>query len=427
MTPDSPWMTRAVGARYGLVQRCEELPRNANSPLLHISVARGPRFVPGSASRIDCDGTGVSCDRDTARRIAIAESMERYCAQMPPSDAELTSARYTELAVAAVHPGLFAGFSHTQVRDIASLGILTPDTLTQWCVAHRVNTDSKILVPASFIYRALQFQSPSAFLPEGPVSGFACNTSWERAAMSGLSEVLERDALSIMWLNVLPLTVLDPVDTRVEFLLQKVMAPTGLCFDLYRIPSDSPLPVVLAVASRSGEGGSATVVGMGCRVSAVDAAEKAIYECCQVLAWLHSHDDHRPRAIIKLTDHALLYASTYGAELLRRHLKPGGKVQYLAAEADRPVADAPLAFSAAVRQLSQSGRDVLVADITTPDVKTLGMRVVKVIIPGALDISGNPQYAQLGAERLYRVPVDLGLLTERRSSERMNLLPVPLA
>lgn len=238
--------------------------------------------------------------------------------------------------------------------------------------------------------------------------------------MSGLCEVLERDNLSIMWHNTLPLIVLDPSDTRIETLLRADLASTGSCFDLFQIPSDSPLPVVLTVASSKAEGGPAAVVGLGCRASAADAAEKAIYECFQVLAWLEFHNDDRPRAIRKFQDHASLYASAYDGKLLRRHLKRGKDVPRLAAELDRPVANDPRAFINAVRQLSASNREVLVTDITTADVQTLGMRVVKVAVPGALEIQGDPRHAQLGADRLYRVPVNLGFLTDRSVPEKLK-------
>ena len=61
------------------------------------------------------------------------------------------------------------------------------------------------------------------------------------------------------------------------------------------------------------------------------------------------------------------------------------------------------------RRLRARGLDVLVVDLTTPDVRELGFRVVRVLIPGLQPLHGDHRYPFLGGTRWSEVPFRLGL------------------
>jgi ribosomal protein S12 methylthiotransferase accessory factor len=76
-----------------------------------------------------------------------------------------------------------------------------------------------------------------------------------------------------------------------------------------------------------------------------------------------------------------------------------------------------------VRRLAAAGLEVLVADLTTPDVAGLGFKVVKVLIPGMHPIDFG-YWRHLGGRRLYETPARLGYRAAYGPND-LNLFPHP--
>jgi len=75
--------------------------------------------------------------------------------------------------------------------------------------------------------------------------------------------------------------------------------------------------------------------------------------------------------------------------------------------------------------LDKRGFDVLVVDLTTPDVRELGLHVVRVLIPGLQPLHGDHCYPFLGGKRLYEVPCRLGLRNNPLREDKVFKLPHP--
>ncbi len=69
-----------------------------------------------------------------------------------------------------------------------------------------------------------------------------------------------------------------------------------------------------------------------------------------------------------------------------------------------------------VEVVRQAGLEMLVLNQTRPDI---GLPVVKVIVPGLRHF-----WSRFGAGRLYDVPVKLGWLSEPRTEDQMNPMPM---
>ena len=76
-----------------------------------------------------------------------------------------------------------------------------------------------------------------------------------------------------------------------------------------------------------------------------------------------------------------------------------------------------------VASLAMVAGDVLVADVTPPDVAALGVRVVRGIVPGFQPIHFGADQARLGHPRLFTAPHRWGL--RDRPAERADLNPDP--
>jgi YcaO cyclodehydratase, ATP-ad Mg2+-binding len=64
-------------------------------------------------------------------------------------------------------------------------------------------------------------------------------------------------------------------------------------------------------------------------------------------------------------------------------------------------------------------------DLTTPDIASLGLRVVKVLIPELQPLHGVRRYPFLGGKRLYEVPVAMGYRSTAPTEAELNPYPHP--
>jgi ribosomal protein S12 methylthiotransferase accessory factor len=88
---------------------------------------------------------------------------------------------------------------------------------------------------------------------------------------------------------------------------------------------------------------------------------------------------------------------------------------------------APIDPHAAVAALRRAGLDAIVVDLTTRDVRSLGLHVIRVVVPEAVPLVPVHATPPLAHRRLCEVPVRLGYAT-RRSIEDLDLSsPFPLA
>jgi ribosomal protein S12 methylthiotransferase accessory factor len=366
----------------------------------------------------------VSLDPELARLAAVSETVERYVSLAPAPAHLLRRGPYAELPDAAVHPRRFALHSDRQCRRTPGLQALTESKVADWCWAHSL-TGLPTLVPAALVYLRHSRRPPNNFVAEATTTGIASHVSLSHAVLNGLCEVLERDALTIAWLNSLRLRALDPAGTRVADLLSGPLARSNYAFSIFSIPSDFPFPVVLAHARRK-EGHPRAAVGVACRPSPTEAAQRALLEVTQVILRLSAKPSVPPTRIRTIDDHGDFYATERGAGLLDEKLE---------ADSTRMLSDVPRGadvtsateLTGAVQRLAGSGLEVLVVELTTADAASAGYRVVRVVVPGTLDMSGDPRWPRLGGERLYDLPVHLGLRPKRIPESRLNRLPIPLA
>ncbi|MDQ4145412.1 MAG: YcaO-like family protein [Actinomycetota bacterium] len=376
------------------------------------------------------EGTGVSPDPETARLSAIGEALERYCSAAPAHCFQLVRAPFSDLEDEALHPRFVALLSEQQYRRFPALAPLTERKVIDWSWAFSLTRERPVLVPASLVHFSCVGRGPNNFLPELSTTGLACHVDLSQAILAGVCEVLERDALAIWWHNRLPLVPLDVAGTDAAELLAGPLAASGAEFSLFGLPTDTRLPVVLAVA-RTRDAWPHAVVGCACRENPVAAASRALCEAAQMLFRQRRRPSRRLSSIRSFNDHADFYGGAEGAGLLDQILSPLERPAHLStlSVSNRHALgdDGLKRLDTVLSRVARAGLEVLVADMTTEDVALAGFFVVRVIVPGTVDMSADERYPRLGARRLYELPAHLGLRVEPATESELNLLPVPLA
>lgn len=426
-------MTAAVDDKVGVVHSVN-VRRADSGPRIYLagSTTSDLSLVRPGLGVVRNGGAGFA-KRD-ALNATIGESLERYAAGVSrPGGLRLAS--WTELTRAgepAVRPAEFGLFAESQYAEPEfPFARFAEDTRVRWVRATRWTDGETAWVPASQVflyYRRARDETPIA---PSISTGLAAGPSRRDAVLGGLQEILERDALAISWLHRLPPRPV-PEDvvagsSRVRYHLANA---TSWRVSFYDLSLDFAPTVVVAVMD--GRGGPDPVLSFGsaCRTSPEHAVEKAFLEAAQGLTYVRrlvkDYGDFDPGPdfgnVDEFNKHAILY--TLRPELRRR-------AGYLVHPDEPPVCARPARtpppepdgdpLDAAVAELAAAGHDTYVVDLSTPDTRSVGVDVVRVVVPGLQHLSGAHRFRLLGNPRLREAVRALGF-----GSEPDNPFPHPL-
>jgi ribosomal protein S12 methylthiotransferase accessory factor len=246
-------------------------------------------------------------------------------------------------------------------------------------------------------------------------SGQACHSEVDAALLSGLCEVIERDAFIICWSKMLSVPRLDySADPELCEIFQRYFACAGLQFHLFDITLDIPIPSVLCIVQAVGERGPYCCVGAATRPHYRDAIIKAWQEAAQGLIWaqslLQSKPDWRPTAdfhnVRDFADHVRLFCEPDMQQHLAFLLETQQSRQ---PDFSQPPQSIAVNLKSCLDVMSQAGFDVIAVDLTTDDIRQSGLVVHKVFVPGTASLYAVHGLPHFGCPRFEQVPVKLGL------------------
>ena len=154
--------------------------------------------------RIQLSGSGAAVHEEDTWIPALAESLERYCATVFSED-QLVWASANELGSRAIDLDTFPVCSDREQQDPAC-PIRKPSKAEKirWVQGLSLDNGDLVYLPLVSVYITKAATDAERFLH--PIStGCATHTSYEMALLSAILEVIERDALSIAWLQKLQL------------------------------------------------------------------------------------------------------------------------------------------------------------------------------------------------------------------------------
>ncbi|RMH20039.1 MAG: hypothetical protein D6696_09080, partial [Acidobacteria bacterium] len=365
-----------------------------------------------------------------ALAAALGEAVERI-ATTPPSRRDLLYAAHADFASEAVDPHAFDLF-HPQTRAAPGFPFLPPSRLRPqpWVWGACLASGEPRAVPAG---RVFVEPVPSDGLDAPLVSGFAAGDALAGAVLAGLCEVLERDHLMIAWANRLPLRRLDLGGANGDAgACAAAFADRGLEARCAAVELD--LGVHLAVgmlrplAGEKAAGEPATVISAAAGPDLHRACARALHELVTCRAFVQEALRRAggrlpaPGAVVAgMADHGLLYARP---DMLH-HLDPW----WHAPAVPLPPPSPPLAPAAALgrllERLEAAGLRALVVELTPPEIRDLGLHVVKVLVPGTYPMNFDGRWPHFGGERIYRAPVACGLRSTPLSFAELNRVPHP--
>lgn len=404
----------------------------------HVGIIRGVTEVPSPSGAPDffhyaaeaCDTSaflnrknfpqagGASSDRRLAMAKAVGEAVERYCSAIFIQE-ECPLARAESAVFQCIDPSEFALFSAEQyVQPHFRYVPFTRNTLLRWTEATDLFSQASTYLPACMVYVPYDcdIENGEQAITQSISTGLACHGSWVKAAISAICEVIERDAFTITWqamLSVPPIR-LESLSQRNRDLVERFHY-AGDSIRLLNITLDHGVPSILSVLSSC----RPQSPGLAFAAASSPDPEEAVRKSLEELAHTRRHAVQlkaRTKRFeagpeyVNITNqetHVLLFADQANRGLADFIFSSEGWINFhdLPDLSDRSP-DAEL--HNIVRAIRSTNHRVLVKDLTTPDVMSLGLFVVRAIIPGFHPLFMGHRQRGLGGVRLWTVPQKLG-------------------
>jgi ribosomal protein S12 methylthiotransferase accessory factor len=236
------------------------------------------------------------------------------------------------------------------------------------------------------------------------------------AALSGIYEVIERDAFAITWQAQLPRPRIRPdtLPPKLRHLLARIERP-GSRVVLFHLPMDHGVPVILSAMTSTVSDAPTLVVGAAAHLDPALAVQKSLEELAQIAAMAQRTKSRQPKFspgsqwknVVDPQSHAALYYDHTNAHLAGFLFDSSEYRSFTDIEGlstGNPIRDLDLL----VTTLHAFHYTVVVADVTTEDVRALGLCVLRAMIPGFHPLYMGYRFRALGGMRLREVPRTLG-------------------
>jgi len=377
---------RAVDDRVGLLTQVGER-ESFPAPYYLAATADTTVFSDARAAPFTA---GVDDDWDRAFVKALGEGLERYCAGVYRHE-EFTEAAPTADEVAGRRP----------ISPTAFVGVDGGvDEPIPWVSGEALATGDAVALPAEFVH----YPPPAERHRPAITTGLGLGNSGVEALLSGLYEVIERDATMLGWYSTYEPLGLSVDDEGFDALVARARAERLTVTPLL-LTADVDVPVVAVAVHREGSW-PRFAVGSGAHLDAAAAARSALAEALQNWMELRAMGPEQAReeegAIGQYADFPAEAASfVEGAASTPR----GAGDVPASSVGPEQVSTGAAELDAVLDRVADAGLDAHAARITTPDVAALGFEAVRVVVPTAQPLFVDGPYFGKRAET---VPRELG-------------------
>ncbi|NHN59442.1 MULTISPECIES: YcaO-like family protein [Halorussus] len=370
---------QAVDERIGVVSSIGEA-ESFPTPYYLAQLADTTGFSDARAAE---QAAGVSVDWNEALMKALGEALERYAAGVYRT-AAFETGRPGEVD-GAVAPAAF-------VRPDDWTGPAADDSLA-WVEGRNLHADVPVRLPAEFVH----FPPPEVRHKPSITTGLGLGSSTVEALLSGLYEVVERDATMLAWYSSFEPLALSVESDRFAALRSRARAE-DLDVTALLVTQDVDVPVVAVAVHREGAW-PRFAVGSDADLDPEAAATAALAEALQNWMELRSMGEADAAgadgAIGRYADFPESAREFVDAETA----VPAGSV----GPADPPAGAAEL--DAVLDRLADAGLSAYAARLTPRDVERLGFEAVRALVPEAQPLFTGDAFF---GERAREVPGELG-------------------
>jgi ribosomal protein S12 methylthiotransferase accessory factor len=380
-------------------------------------------------SQLDLSGTGVGLeDRESAPR-AFGEALERYCTAMF-SDAQFTHAAASELAQDALDLDTIPCCDRSEL-DHPCCPLVAPDKKQpiRWVQGLSLLDGRSIFIPAVMAYLDAGFITSAERFWLPITTGCAAHGTFERAVVSAILEVIERDAIAITWLQKLRLRrihidhcsgILQDYWSRYE------RSSRDLEYLFLDATTDLGIPTIYGLQIARANHRLRTLVSCATALAPAEAVVAVMREMSAIRTAFR-----RIPAIPASWDNFgdVFHGAIYMADAQRANafdfLTESDSEVRLSEMPKLSGVDDAHDLRGIVELLRARGLQAYAVDLSSDEALRCGMRVVRVIIPALQPLSFHYRARYLGTPRLYQLPARLGHPVYK--GEQLNYWPQPFA
>lgn len=407
-------LDRLLDPRFGIVTELAETPHEPGMPQFFHYFARGTNTAAlGAEGGFDLGG-GASLDRDRAMAKAVGEVVERYCAAFfRRSDLPLVSAK--EATFDRVDPSAFAlNRADQYAAGTTEFVPFTDELPVRWTPAIDCATGRTSYVPAAAVYLPYMYRETEEPFMQPISTGLACGEDFEKALLSAVCEAIERDAFTIFWQAKLspPRIPRGSLNAENREMLDR-FERARFEISLFNITTDIAVPCAMAVACHDDPSQPALTVAAASHPVADVAVRKCLEElehtrfyARRVKATAAPLDPKRVDEICEQEQHIRFWAERSNRHLADRLFESNSERPLSAAVRSSDDTTALLRLVRA--SLADVGLHMFCVDVTTQEIRELGLHVVRAVVPGLHPLVIGHRRRALGGRRLYEVPARLG-------------------
>ena len=421
-----------VDRRIGVIKTVKEYLPDPGDPLLFCFHAQTSNTRAFTLQQNFAEGSGMSTCKETALAKAIGEAIERYCSAIYQKEVfpyfsgskapfECTPAHFWN--VHSDEQFLHPQFPFKRFDENAPL---------RWVLAREMTTNTSCFIPAQAVYIPYYTRDdhlPETFIGQVISTGLACHESFNKAAISGICEVIERDAFTMTWQRGLAPTRINisTLPSANQRLLDLLISPTSQV-DIFNITMDSGIPTIFSTYRSSKENAPALVVAAATDLNPEEAVRKCLEELahtrrfCQFLLNTSPslQKDNSFENIRTQADHLKFWCDHENSLLASFLFKSVKTVNFQDIKnLDRGHSASNLQIL--VDHVHKTGHPIYLLDITSEDIRSLGLFVVRAVIPGYHPLRVGHQFRALGGTRLWNVPEKLGLTEDFQPKQEIGL------
>ncbi|OPD56273.1 YcaO-like family protein [Bacillus anthracis] len=331
---------------------------------------------------------GRSLNRDIATLKALLEGAERYSLSLYKRENLLYNSylNLISLGKEVIDPILFT--SHQKETDDEYKHYIRHARM-YWTPAWSWKKQRYILIPAQLVYLPYTFDNNEPILRDPLTTGAASGFSYGKAILRGLLEVLERDATTIIHYNSIPRRKINPKllnHPSLKWLLNE-LEKCNLTVSIYDYSLDFHIPIIAVKIIDNTGIGPAITVGSKASFDIISAIEGAILEAGCFRAPMRDRITHAKKIFSKFkNDYSNITSGELRAYLwLNQEMKD--TLNYL--DETKDISSRFNEYDGLtsknlhnlINHVIKEGEDILITNIDVRDIKSFGIKTVKVIVP----------------------------------------------
>jgi ribosomal protein S12 methylthiotransferase accessory factor len=343
----------------------------------------------------DIYGQGFDKNEEVSRIKSVGEMLERLCLSNPKKDFKILRHKERENFIL---PSSFFCYSREQVSSLEEKRKELDKGEYRWIKSKRLPDGEEIYIPAQMVFLSRDFSDEYALRKEQISTGAALGKIGEnRAFKTGFLESVERDAIMGFYLKKMKGKKMFDFPDKISNLIN-YLNRYQLETHVFDATTDLGIPSIFALTLDYTGLGEAVNVGSSSDLNYEKAIEKSITESiqCRRIGRV-SKEFLNARSIDESEINSLETRLIYWRDLSRIEnvchlIEEAPKISY------KKISRKKISLENAIRNVSSKGFNILVTDITLPEIKRNGFETLKIVIPEL-----HPLYLDEGAKSLYSV------------------------